>query len=140
MARVTVDPLVSLLVGALGAALLGLLGAWIQSRREHARWIREQRLAAYLDYIRLIERMPYLTKVDEETLAFIDSLTASVATLRLVGPRAVFDAGVALSQAAIRDAGFSSEPGIERDPKMAGFKTARDTLVAAAQRELGIRP
>lgn len=51
----TVDPLVSLLVGALGAALLGLFGAWIQSRREHAKWLREKRFAAYLTLLQVID-------------------------------------------------------------------------------------
>jgi hypothetical protein len=43
----TVHPLFSLLVGALGAAILGLVGAWIQSRREHQKWLRERRYEAY---------------------------------------------------------------------------------------------
>lgn len=42
------DPLISV---ALGGALTiggGLLGAWIQSAREHRKWLREKRLEVYL--------------------------------------------------------------------------------------------
>lgn len=46
-----VDPLTTLLVGAFGAATLtligGFVGAFIQHRREHERWLRQRRYEAY---------------------------------------------------------------------------------------------
>jgi hypothetical protein len=51
----TVDPFLSLIVGAFGAALIGLLGAVIQSRREHKRWIRERRYEAFVQAYALIK-------------------------------------------------------------------------------------
>jgi hypothetical protein len=51
---------VSLLIGALGAAVIGVIGAaagaLIQSRREHKKWLREKRYDAYLDLLRQVDR------------------------------------------------------------------------------------
>lgn len=44
-------------VGGLLALLGGLLGAGIQGRREHSRWVREQRFEAYQRALRFIEHM-----------------------------------------------------------------------------------
>ena len=49
------DALVPVVVGGLLALGGGLLGAWIQGRREHRRWIREQRFDAFQRALRLIE-------------------------------------------------------------------------------------
>lgn len=47
---VVIDPtalaLLSIFGGVIVTALVGLLGAWIQSRREHSRWLRERRFDA----------------------------------------------------------------------------------------------
>ncbi|WP_434970378.1 hypothetical protein [Microbacterium sp. bgisy207] len=51
------DALVPVVVGGLLALGGGLLGAWIQGRREHRRWIREQRFDAYQRALRLIEHI-----------------------------------------------------------------------------------
>ena len=51
------DDLVPVVVGALLALVGGLLGAWIQGRREHRRWVREQRFEAYQRALRFVERM-----------------------------------------------------------------------------------
>lgn len=42
-------------VGGLLALCGGLIGAWMQGRREHSRWVREQRFEAYQRALRLIE-------------------------------------------------------------------------------------
>jgi len=43
------------LLAGIGGALIGLIGvaigAWLQSRREHQRWLRDQKLRAAIDFI-----------------------------------------------------------------------------------------
>jgi hypothetical protein len=43
------------LLAGIGGALVGLMGvaigAWLQSRREHQRWLRDQKLRAAIDFI-----------------------------------------------------------------------------------------
>ncbi|MDT3343874.1 hypothetical protein [Microbacterium aquilitoris] len=43
--------ILAVVIGASLATLGGLIGAWVQGRREHARWIREQRYQAYVDIV-----------------------------------------------------------------------------------------
>ena len=61
-----IDPLVALLVGAFGAAMLtvlgGLLGAWIQSIRDHRKWLRERRFEAYRDFMINMSQLSSLTR------------------------------------------------------------------------------
>lgn len=132
-----VDPLVTLLVGAFGAALIALLGAWIQSRREHSRWIREQRLAAYLAYARETERILSGTK----HVSPKDAQDAT-ATLRLLGPQEVFDAAFAFTVSTLRHALVQSEPDANRDiegPVFVELSEKREKFIEAARRELRIR-
>lgn len=42
-------------LGAIIAGLFGLLTPRLQNRRDHARWLREARLAAYSDYLGAID-------------------------------------------------------------------------------------
>jgi hypothetical protein len=53
------DPITLALLSAFGGvtvtALAGLFGAWIQSRREHARWPHERRYAAYLGVLQELD-------------------------------------------------------------------------------------
>lgn len=44
-------PLLPVAAGAALAGVFALLGAWIQARREHSRWVRDKRLAAYLSFL-----------------------------------------------------------------------------------------
>ncbi|WP_442576346.1 hypothetical protein ACSBPH_04175 [Microbacterium sp. F51-2R] len=56
MTEPSLDPTLLALLSIFGGAALtiiaGFVGAWIQSRREHQKWLREQRYLAYLDYIK----------------------------------------------------------------------------------------
>lgn len=138
----TVDPLLSLLIGALGAALIGLLGALIQSRREHARWIREQRLAAYLAYARESERILSDSPSGFGGHASVLDAQAATATLRLLGPERVFEAAFAFTVSAIRYAFVMGEPDANPDSVGATYQhlsDARQTFIDAARRELRIR-
>lgn len=49
----TLLAILSIFGGAVVAGFFGFFGAWVQGRREHTRWIREQRLDAYLKLVAL---------------------------------------------------------------------------------------
>lgn len=40
-----------IVIGGLIAVVGGLLGAWIQARRAHKKWLREKRLEAYIPIV-----------------------------------------------------------------------------------------
>lgn len=92
------DPLFSLLIGALGAALIGLFGAWIQSRREHERWLREKRYAAHLAFLKENDRHTTLSKLgrgpknNAEIELAIEGLNSAISELSLVGPESLLTA------------------------------------------------
>jgi len=95
----SVDPVVSLLIGALGASIIGLLGGWVQSRREHTRWLREQRLAAYAEYVGATDRVQKsrATVDKSETLAMVsqrERAEDALASIELLGPDRVLDAAL----------------------------------------------
>lgn len=153
---VVVDPLLALLVGALGAAVLttaaGFLGAWLQSRREHDRWVREQRLAAYNDFMRVADRVP--KAASKAAATYGDELKESLATLTLLGPDSVIAAGTKFMVHAILEADKPriadreenrdrSVTDIIRNIDMAtvdmrGFTIARIEFARAAQAALAI--
>lgn len=61
------------LVGVLVTVSAGFLGAWVQSRREHRKWIRERRFEAFAQINLTIERMNSYEKfvkrdISQETL------------------------------------------------------------------------
>ncbi len=102
-----IDPLLSLLIGAFGASLLtvvgGLIGAWIQSVREHRKWLRERRFEAYRDFIINMSQLSDLlsTKITKENAKAIkarldvwsDESTRAIEAVSMLGPRAVNAAG-----------------------------------------------
>lgn len=88
----TIDPVVSLLIGAFGAASLalvgGFFGASIQSRREHDRWIREIRFDAYKAFLVAIDSA---VSDDNQTMAIAVTkwrgIQEAQGGVRLVGPK-----------------------------------------------------
>ena len=166
----TVDPLFSLLVGALGASVIGLVGAWIgaalQARREHERWLREERLKAYAGFFQVVEQADILdTKIEEADLqARLRELRVTHALVELLGPPAVAAAGTAYIEACDVLASTAEDlplfgpddptpaaaegmtladveaAAAEIDVAAEEWKRARETLVLAVQRQLGIRP
>lgn len=102
-----IDPLFALLVGAFGAASLtvvgGLIGVWIQSVRDHRRWLRERRFEAYLDFIIDMSKLSDLatTKVDARNAASVkqkleawsEQIRRSSEAVSVLGPIAVNAAG-----------------------------------------------
>jgi hypothetical protein len=98
-----IDPLLSLLVGALGASLIGLLGIWIQSRNEHAKWLREKRLEAYTSFMRDMSTLQQLATqsptlfnakmIVKRSESLTETFTVSGEQVSLLGPRSVNAAG-----------------------------------------------
>ncbi len=136
------DSLLSVLVGALGASLLGLLGAWIQSRREHTRWVREQRFAAYNSLMKLAERVQSRDTTDAEDATYLSGLFQALGTLRLVGPTAVLEAARVFGEAAssFERLPTTDDPELEarRGEFVARISTSRKTLVELMRKELGM--
>jgi hypothetical protein len=102
-----IDPLVALLVGAFGAALLtvvgGLIGAWIQSIREHRKWLRERRFEAYRDFMINMSQLSHIlsAKIDASRAvnvragldAWSDQIVRSGEAVSILGPKVVNAAG-----------------------------------------------
>jgi hypothetical protein len=138
-----VDPLLSLLIGSLGAAILTIggaaVGAWLQSRREHSRWIREQRLIAYRDLLRFTEpsRISALTIKKWEAAS-----SEALMPVLLVGSGPVLRAGVAHANAVgdtIVAAKMHPDDRAEIERLLSDEATTRKALVEAIRRELGVR-
>jgi hypothetical protein len=69
--------LLSVFGGVTVTALAGLLGAWIQSRRERARWLHERRYAAFL---------ALLEELDLEGSADVEWVRRVASEISLLGP------------------------------------------------------
>ncbi|NEN04735.1 hypothetical protein G3T36_02525 [Diaminobutyricibacter tongyongensis] len=54
------DSLILVVVGALVTFAAGLIGAWIQSRREHSKWLRERRYEAFVAIEAVVYRLDEL--------------------------------------------------------------------------------
>jgi len=154
----TVDPLVSLLVGALGASLIGLVGAWIgaafQSRREHKRWVREQRLEVYRALLAVADNAQegIMSTTSTAFRKYMSALVVAQSAVVLLGPKAVSDIVGGFHRAAIKKG--KSDPRITEsaglvDPKererigleaIDDHNQTRADFTAAAQRALGIKP
>lgn len=74
-ATVAIDPAVLALIATLSGAgiavLGGLLGAWIQGRREHAKWLRDARLRAFVSIETTLNKME---RQDRDHLLFKSQL------------------------------------------------------------------
>jgi len=78
-----IDPTFQILLTVFGAALVtalaGFAGAWLQGRREHARWVRERRYDAYVGAMQVAERWRHLRATGNATVATVTSKDASEA-------------------------------------------------------------
>lgn len=80
------------LVGIVFTLAITLVGATIESRREHKKWIRDQRLRAYADHLAATDNFLRAAKHDEDNSEFSAVTTDSIRSLsvvQLVGPDAV---------------------------------------------------
>ena len=140
-----VDPVLALVVGAFGAALLtavaGAIGALVQGKREHARWVREQRFDAYRAYLRAVERMPSPPTRRADFEDFSEVVMDALADIGLVGPSEVMEAAMrheALQREHARLV-FHNEPQAEVTAAHDRMQDAFMTLGRLAQKHLGIR-
>lgn len=76
---VTIDPTLLALI-PIGTVILtiiaGLVGAWIQGRREHKRWLREERLAAYVSFLNVVHHIENETRVATRALVELGEVAA----------------------------------------------------------------
>lgn len=131
-----IDPLSTLLIGALGASILGLFGAWIQGRREHSRWLIEKRFSTHESYLRLVDKHLMLTKLavgpknPRQIADAMEPVSAEVSTIALLGPEYAIEAARRLStQLAESIAAGKEAP---------GFSDARVAYVVATRRAVKV--
>ncbi|MFN4001962.1 hypothetical protein [Microcella sp.] len=137
------DPFLTFIGGAFGASLVGLGGAWLASRREHKRWIREQRLSAYLGLLSAVDKYTTAAMMDtaSETQgryfdhqAFAQELPSVAAVVTLLGPKQVKTASQQLREVmkrVLEDSQVSDE-----DKK--DIEIARASFVQAAQKAVSL--
>lgn len=138
-----IDPTVVALLSISLTVTAGFIGAWIQSNREHRKWLREQRYEAFLRVIGLLRQVKVLESTTQSTehltaddktealrraIARLHELRNTLADattpLRVLGPSYVEDA--------LQD--FFSADGPDRDE--AASVGAEERLVAAMRRAL----
>lgn len=89
-AGTALDPTTQVLLTIFGAALVtalsGFAGAALQARRDHKRWIRQERLAAYVNFLQLVYQIwallgdyERLSERGHEARAAVDELAARLA-------------------------------------------------------------
>jgi hypothetical protein len=94
------DPLVLALFSVLGVVITlagGLVGARIQSKREHKKWLRERRFEAYTKFLAYMDRAIDLTEKFKnnapDLTRHLEELTKhkpdALGPIQLLGPKAV---------------------------------------------------
>lgn len=86
--------LLTALGGAAVTAAAGVLGAWVQGRREHKRWVRERRYEAYVRFLAGAERFGYAFRMNDQSLVegTTGSLQEAIAEFSMLGPDTIYDA------------------------------------------------
>ena len=154
-----IDPTVLAILAIFGGAALAgaatLLGAAIQARREHRRWLREKRYEAHLNILGLTDhhqRSKTRKGLPPEDPSVQRELTEAVSAIALLGPSALMELVYAVNGAqvayldALEDSG--SRPGAEsRDSssrhaevraKRHDFLAARTKYINATRKAIGI--
>lgn len=128
--------------GAAVAALAGLFGAWIQSRREHAKWVRERRYDAFTRFFGYIERLDTWAGVNADRPKELRSenpvdpleLQEAAGAISILGPDAMRDAGAELRLAVIAKLEAMGTPEYgDRDRR---FRARREEFVVASRKLL----
>ncbi|GAA2887105.1 hypothetical protein [Microbacterium esteraromaticum] len=146
----------SIFGGAALTALAGFIGAWLQGRREHSRWLREQRYEAFTRAIDLVSNLRGIAQEVAELTSEIkdglsepeladatarlvdrverldvlnDEAAERMAPLVLLGPDAVSDGYVALI-------GAMNPPGAMDDDRV---NAAESALTIAMRAALGVK-
>jgi hypothetical protein len=133
-----IDPLFALLVGALGASLIGLFGAWVQSRREHKRWLLQKRYDAYEAYLSQIDKHALDSrgnagpKTLKEMKVAIHPVSEAVTAISLLGPEYLI-----YNASKLRDV-FADFLAAGKEPPE--FKDTRSSFIVAARRATLVSP
>lgn len=131
------DDLTKIILTAAGtlavAVVAALVGAWVQSRRERDKWLREQRLDAYTTFIRralaIHRRMGMMPVPVEEWIDHYDT----IARLHLLG-----DSRTLAAAYAVRDALHAGKDDNGRTPATEAGGVAIDNFAEAARKALGV--
>jgi hypothetical protein len=90
-------------------AIVGVLGIWLASSREHVRWLRQEGLTAYREFLAVIDHYSLASAIQrdqsaEETPVFdankyVDEIPMVASNVVLVGPENVRVAALELREA-----------------------------------------
>lgn len=137
--------------GAVIAGLFGVVGAWIASRREHSKWLREEKLRAYTDFLLAVEEFLWTlgeTRVKAETRLDIENFAEEArkieqARILLLAPSRVYyranktiEAITALAEVISEDPDLEDEVTFLKASDQ--VRTARDNFSAELRKDLGV--
>lgn len=148
-----IDPVVSFIVGALGAAILtvlgGLLVLWLTTRSDHARWVRSERIAAYGAFLKVAETTWAMQSPDRAVWrAHMDDMASALAPVRIVGPDSIATAAEKHMDAALNFGSIQRkvngvengvpQPSLDPELQLAGAasQATRAAFVAVARKHL----
>lgn len=126
-----------IVVGGLIAVLGGIVGSFIQDRREHSRWVRAKRQEAHLGYLVLIDRHANNARIGQgprsnaEIKSLLEELAQAVSALSLFGPETVLEAARTLRDLTGDYLASATEPD--------DFAVARSRFIVESRKALGIR-
>lgn len=79
--KIIITAAATLVVGLVAA----LVGAALQARREQAKWLREQQIGVYSDFLGVAERMNRYISTDQVTMDLLEELFSRSAAVQVVG-------------------------------------------------------
>jgi hypothetical protein len=127
----TIDPTVLALLSIFGGVILtiiaGALGALIQHQREHSKWLRDQRLRVYTEFLAAHDGLIRINDSGSDP-GTEQKVIRSVGAVQLVGPEDVSAAAVAHSQVMMGMVGAA----IQRRQQRKGDTAATNDEVQAA--------
>jgi predicted benzoate:H+ symporter BenE len=97
--------LLTALGGAVVAALAGIIGAIIQGRREHSKWVREQRYTAYTAFAAAVAHLHSATAAHPQ-VPEAAVIHAAIQALSILGPKSMKEVATRLVDAENADHGY----------------------------------
>lgn len=134
--------LIGVVVGALLAVVGATFGAWMNSRREHDKWLRNERLVAYTAFLAATDRLDsaihFNTRLSkqpftsEALLRDVLDLVALQSRISIVGPNSAVRTAQLLSVEAVDGAGPDRDEQTNHDADVA-FGVARHAFIDVAR-------
>ena len=139
----TLQTILTVGIGALGTALVGVVGAvfgaWLNGRREQQRWLRAERLVAYRRFMTDGDFLNIgIERVDKEVRLTPEAKRAALeapSALGLLGPVEVYNAGLKYQDSTHNL--FQGTPDGSR-PTQEEITGLRNDLAKLMQAELGV--